>query len=198
MGVNWGVERMTRSATQAVEEATQAFREERQVHQFIDDMADGTAQKQEEKKKRQEEKKGKDTTEQPPDPATQEALDKIEKGEGGDITVLGVISKKLGRSIVIVDENGKTVNIIGDASDKKAIVIKHTPGGEGHWEPGKGDKAVEVSGEKNCLYDAIMAQVDGAKLGLKSGQDLRQEVLQTFQDNPDMARELFKAADTLP
>lgn len=200
--VNFSVEKMCTKATQAVDEATQAFRARKYVHNLANALGQGGAPGA--PSEVAPDKQG--------DPASiplgkssrevQRFVEGISGGEPGDIRSIGLAANATGCPIELYNEAGKLIDITGKGLPGSPIKLKHTPakdGEPGHWEPLAASTAVP-SGGNNCLYDAIVSQLSPAQKqlqGFQSGSDFRATIVQTAQQNPAATNQLCLATQNL-
>ncbi|MHB9147646.1 MAG: ankyrin repeat domain-containing protein [Candidatus Amoebophilus sp.] len=189
--VSAGTEKLCEGLTQNVDAALEAFRAERHTHDIGDKVATTT----------EDEKQGQagESTGKKLDAHSEQKAKAVAEGKRGDITDVALLAKAAKRPIIIY-KNGKIYNIIGKDLPGEPISLSHSSEGVGHWEPIDKNIQVTVSGENNCLYDAVAAQMSSAEreeLGVKNGQDFRQHVVKEIQNNATITQQFMAQAAQL-
>ncbi|ACP20925.1 hypothetical protein Aasi_1610 [Candidatus Amoebophilus asiaticus 5a2] len=189
--VSMGVDKLSEGLTERANAGLVAFRAEHHTHDIGDKLA---TTKKDEKQEQAGESTGKKL-----DAHSEQKAKAVAEGKRGDITDVALLAKTVKRPIIIY-KNGKIYNIIGKDLPGEPISLSHSSEGVGHWEPIDKSIQVNVSGEYNCLYDAVAAQMSSAereKLGVQNGQDFRQHIVKEIQTNATITQQFMAQAAEL-
>jgi hypothetical protein len=187
--ISMGIEKVSEGLTENVNAALAGFKAQRNTYTLGNQVAT----------MEQNEKKEGEATTKKLDPHSQEKTQAIAEGKRGDITDVALLAKTVKRPIIIY-KDGEVFDIIGKDLPGEPIALSHSSAGVGHWEPIDKTIRINVSGENNCLYDAIVAQLPVAErksLGVKNGQDLRPHVVKEIQNNPAISQKFMAQAAQL-
>jgi hypothetical protein len=147
----------------------------------------------------QDEKKEGEVTTKNLDPNSQQKLQAVTQGKRGNITDIAFLAKAVKRPIVIY-KDGKVFDMMGKSLPGKHITLAYCPEGLGHWAPVDKSVQVNISGQYNCLYDAVAAQLSPTErivLRVQHGQDLRLHVVKKIKNNPTLSQKFLTQAAEL-